>query len=198
MGKKDLIAGGIILSATMLFGFIGKGIPFLGIDAKDIMAGFFIWSGYMYSKFGLKIEKRWWTIIVAALIVAVGTEYWQCSMLQFKDNFGLMMPYIATALIGTLMVFGISGKLALHGNWLNRFLVFVGSNTLDILTWHFLSFKLVSLLLIWIYGLPIARLAEFPVIEEFAYQGWWVLYMVVGVAVPLLFVIVCLKIIDNK
>lgn len=70
----------------MLFGFIGKGIPFLGIDAKDFMAGFFIWSGYMYNKFGLKIEKRWWTIIVAALIVAFGTEYWQCSMLHFKGN----------------------------------------------------------------------------------------------------------------
>ena len=169
----------------MLFGFIDKGIPFFGIDAKDFMAGFFIWSGYMYNKFGLKIEKRWWTIIVAALIVAVGTEYWQCSMLHFKGNFELMLPYIFTALIGTLMILGISSLLASYDNWLKRFLVFVGDNTLDILTWHFLSFKLVSLLLILIYGLPIARLAEFPVIEDFAYQGWWVLYLVVGVAIAL-------------
>jgi fucose 4-O-acetylase-like acetyltransferase len=184
-GKTDLIVGGIILTATLFMGFIGKGIPFIWIDAKDLMAGFFIWSGYMYNKFKFTIEKRWLVIIVAALIVAVGTDFWQCSMLHFKGNFGLMMPYIATALIGTLMVFGLSGKLALHDNWLKRFLVFVGDNTLDILTWHFLSFKLVSLLLILIYNLPIARLAEFPVIEGFAYQGWWVLYMVVGVGMAL-------------
>lgn len=50
---------------------------------------------------------------------------------------------------------------------------------------HLLSFKLVSLLLIWIYGLDIRRLAEFPVIDDLAYQGWWVLYLVVGVAMAL-------------
>ena len=83
------------------------------------------------------------------------------------------------------MVLGISRLLASHNNWVSRFLVFVGDNTLDILTWHFLCFKLVSLLLIWIYALPIERLAEFPVIEEFAYQGWWVMYLVVGVATTL-------------
>lgn len=171
------------MAATLLFGFVEKGIPFIGIDAKDFMAGLFIWSGYMYCKYGFSFDNRWWFIVAAALVVAVGTEYWQCSMLHL--TFGLIIPYIITALIGTLMVLGISRLLASHNNWVSRFLVFVGDNTLDILTWHFLCFKLVSLLLIWIYALPIERLAEFPVIEEFAYQGWWVMYLVVGVATTL-------------
>lgn len=145
---------------------------------------------WLDSLFGVDICKhkctfhnRGWFIVAAALLVAVGTEFWQCSMLGLK--FGLIIPYILTALLGTLMALGISNLLALRSNLLSRFLIFSGDNTLDILTWHFLSFKLVSLFLICFFGLPIERLAEFPVIEKFAYQGWWVIYLVVGIAVPL-------------
>ena len=181
----DFISGGKLLAATLVFGFIGRGIPFLGIDAREFMAGFFIWSGYIYAKYGLKFDSRWWLIVVSSLLVAVGTEFWQCSMLSLK--FGLIVPYVLTALLGSLMVFGISRYISERGNWLKRIFIFVGDNTLDILTWHLLSFKLVSLLLIWIYGLDIKRLAEFPVIEEYAYQGWWVLYLTIGLVVSLFF-----------
>lgn len=183
--SRDYLTGGILLAATLVFGFIGRGIPFWGIGVREFMSGFFIWSGYMYTKYEIEFDRRWWLIVLAALLVAVGTELWQGSMLSLK--FGLIMPYVLTALLGSLMVFGISRRLSVHDNWLERFLVFIGDNTLDILTWHFLSFKLVSLLLIWIYGLDIRRLAEFPVIEEYAYQGWWVLYLTIGVVLPLFF-----------
>lgn len=60
---------------------------------------------------------------------------------------------------------------------------FIGKNTLTILTWHFLAFKLVSLLVIGIYDLPIDRLAEFPVITEYSRQGWWIAYFIVAMVV---------------
>lgn len=34
------------------------------------------------------------------------------------------------------------------------------------------------------YDLPIDRLADFPVINPYNVQGWWILYFVIGVAVP--------------
>ena len=60
---------------------------------------------------------------------------------------------------------------------------FIGKNTLTILTWHFLAFKLVSLLIIDIYDLPIERLAEFPVITEYSKQGWWIAYFIIAMVV---------------
>ena len=69
---------------------------------------------------------------------------------------------------------------------IKQFLVYVGNYTFIVLTWHFLSMKLVSFMLIAIYGLPMKRLSEFPVIEEYARQGWWIAYLVVGVAVPVI------------
>lgn len=131
----DFFVGGMLLVVTLMFGFIGREIPFLGIGAREFMAGFFIWSGYMYAKYGVKIDKHWWLIVAAALLVAVGTEFWQCSMLSLK--FGLIVPYVITALLGSLMVFGISGYISTRDNWLRRILIFVGDNTLDILTCTF-------------------------------------------------------------
>lgn len=197
-GKKhnvDYFVGTVLVAATLLFGFVGKSIPFVGIDVKDFMAGFFIWSGYMYCKHVCTFDNRWWFIVAAAFLVAIGVEFWQCSMLHL--TFVLIIPYMITALIGTLMVLGISRLVASCDNLLRRFLVFAGDNTLDILIWHFLSFKMVSLLLILIYGLPITRLAEFPVIEEYAYYGWWILYMVIGVGAALEVSLIKVKI-NNK
>ena len=65
-------------------------------------------------------------------------------------------------------------------------IVFIGDHTMEVLTWHFLSLKLVSLLLISIYELPIKQLSEFPVIETYAHNGWWIAYLIVGVAIPVI------------
>lgn len=54
-----------------------------------------------------------------------------------------------------------------------------------ILSLHFISFKLVSLIKIGLYGWPIERLAEFPVIEQ-NNEFWWFLYCMIGLATPLL------------
>ena len=54
-----------------------------------------------------------------------------------------------------------------------------------ILALHFLCFKLVSLIKIYIYGLPIEYLSKFPVIEEYN-SYMWILYSIIGIAIPLL------------
>ena len=58
---------------------------------------------------------------------------------------------------------------------------YLGDHTLSILTWHFLCFKVVTLLIIGIYRLPIEQLAAIPILEEQAAQGWWLVYVLAGV-----------------
>jgi hypothetical protein len=105
---------------------------------------------------------------------------------MLKFTYINVVPYIISAVVGTLVIFHL-------GVWLvgkketviSRFLVFTGNHTFNVLTWHFLSLKIVSLLLILLYGLPIKQLSEFPVIESYAREGWWIAYFIVGVSVPL-------------
>jgi fucose 4-O-acetylase-like acetyltransferase len=69
---------------------------------------------------------------------------------------------------------------------LSAALDYIGNHTLRILTWHFLCFKAVTLLIILFYGLPIEQLAALPILEEQAAQGWWLLYTLAGVCVVFL------------
>lgn len=134
-------------------------------------------------KLALETYHFWLIIPICAVFVAIGTEFWYCSMVMFSSN--LVLPYIFSACAGILMVFATS-RLIVRSKTLRNLMVYIGDNTLTILTWHFISFKLVSLLLICSISLPFERLAEFPVIESLAYQGWWIAYLLIGVAIPLI------------
>ena len=83
-------------------------------------------------------------------------------------------------------IFYISCYIKKYNNAIVNLLIFAGNNSLTILIWHFLSFKLVSIILVAKNGEPIERLAEFPVISEMASDGWWCAYFIVGSVVPML------------
>lgn len=39
-----------------------------------------------------------------------------------------------------------------------------------------------------LFNLSIASMSTFPVLNEYASQGWWLLYVIVGIAFPLVLV----------
>ena len=69
-------------------------------------------------------------------------------------------------------------------------LCFAGNYTLMILVWHVLAFKIASLIIVRMYGLPIEQLAEPPIITRYSCRGWWVAYVIVGISLPLLYLYV--------
>ena len=139
--------------------------------------------GYSYKKLNLKYEDRLYVIPMALFLLVIGSLLWPCGLLSL--SWQKVIPYSVTALFGIIMVFSIS-KLIIKIHYFNSFFVYIGDRTLGILTWHMLSFKVVSLLIIWYYSLQIEKLAEFPVITEYAISGWWLLYLIAGVCLPLL------------
>lgn len=158
-------------------------IPYY-IGAQELLASSFMVTGFAYKESDWHLEQR--SIIVFAIgatVVAIGVMLCPCSMLSL--TWQKIIPYFFTAMFGIFMVFALC-------KWLCRFelparcLSFVGDRTLDILTWHFLSFKLVSLIIILCYGLSIERLAEFPVVADYTTKGWWILYLTIGIIVPIM------------
>ena len=126
-----------------------------------------------------KIPKRWWWTTLFVVIV-VGLSVINPSGFTTKDN---ILLYIAGAMSGILATKNISNHLQ-NMPKTAKFLTYIGNNTFTILTWHFLCFKLVSLLIIKVYVLPIKLLASFPVITEYAQKGWWIVYSVVSICIP--------------
>lgn len=181
--KKPVLAGaGLFLLPIVLIAFDLK-VPFFGIGYRECLAAFFIWSGYEYKHLNLNLDQKWPMIPLGFVIVLAGTLFWPGSMLTNK--WFTLPHYMFSALAGTLMIKGIGNIVARSTSLSRRFLDYTGNHTLGILTWHMISLKIVSLIIIAVFALDIKRLSEFPVIEEFAYKGWWILYLIVGVAIPL-------------
>lgn len=154
------------------------------VEAKELLAAFFILSGYLYKRQRLNWERHPMVVVPLGIgLVVLGSFFWPCSMTSF--TWRKAVPYAISAIGGSLMVLTLC-KACSKTNFATSFLKYTGDRTLPILTWHFISFKLVSLLVICLYALPRPRLAEFPVIDAYARQGWWILYLTVGIAIPLL------------
>lgn len=133
----------------------------------------------------MKVHHSWWCVIVGLILVTIGVRYWQASFMKFSCL--EIVPFLISAIAGILMVFKLSCFVNSKNSKMTRFLVYIGDNTLTVLTWHFISFKIVSLIIVYAENLPIERLAEFPVINDYTSHGWFILYFVIGMAVPLIF-----------
>lgn len=156
---------------------------FFDISAREFMAAFFIMCGHAFAKYKIETDISWLYLGVLGLIVGLGSWIMAASMLHF--NHLTLVPYVFSALCGVCMTFGIAKKIQRHDGKVIRLIIYGGNNTLDILTWHFLAFKIVSLFIIVFYGLEITKLAELPVIRGYAIEGWWIIFTIVGTMVPL-------------
>lgn len=187
--KNNFCGGGILLLLTIGLSYTNLEIPFLHIGALSTFAAFFMVMGRAYKLSNLRLGDWRYTVLFAA-VVAFGSVYCGTSMLSYTT--WQIVPYALCALAGTLMTLNISEWIGRRNNRLKTFLLLVGDHTLEVLTWHFLSFKLVSLLIISLYGLSMFRLACFPVVSEYS-SFYWPLYSVVGIGLPLLIVYLRIK-----
>lgn len=181
------IVGGLIALLLSVFLYF-KGIPVVNIycGAKEWLAVACMMAGYMYKSYSIEkhVDKHTaYVIPVCALLLILGSVYWPGEMLDMKWTYTI--PYFVSAIAGSIIVMKLS-RFSTRIQGFSNFIANIGNKTLEILTWHFLCFKLVSLVIIAYYGLPIERLAEFPVICPYNGQGWWILYFVIGVAVPVI------------
>ena len=143
----------------------------------------FFLSGYLYKLFSpqmgrQKLSKYLWLTGIALTIV--GSIYMPVKM-HTVDTWQVL-PYWIIALSGCVMVMQISTFL-LDSKGSNLF-DYIGRRTLNIMVWHFFSFKLLTLLLVTIGVMSHQDLLAFPVPHS-AQHGWWIIYSVVGVTVPL-------------
>jgi len=108
---------------------------------------------------------------------------WRANLQQF-----LSIP--VPAVIGFLLFYDISQYIAKGENIAKKILVLIGDNTLYIFAFHFCSFKLVSALKVWCYGLEWNHVGAHPIVNVGSpWDGFWLLYLLVGVFVPLLWII---------
>ena len=178
---KNIYVGIIFwMIITVISSIFSIRIPFWGIRSLTFLSTVFFLVGYLYKK-NFDNWNKWYCTLVFFIIVSIGSIYYCTSMLRFTSE--KILPYFICAICGTVMILNISQWISAKNNNMKKLLVYIGNNTLTVLTWHFLCFKLVSFVIIKWNGLPIEQLACFPIIPQYGFC-WWI-YFVVGAGVPL-------------
>ena len=167
---------------------------------RDMMGCFFFGIGFIFRQFVddyRQIMSRPYlaipTTLLFGLIVWLFSKYLTANM-NWRSTFQQFLSLPVPAILGFLMTYNISQWIDAGKGWFKRFLVYTGDHTLNIFIFHIISYKVVSLIKIWYYGLDIRQIGCHMVIHEHSQEDYfWILYTVAGVGIPLLGTWLCEK-----
>ena len=191
----------LTLSFILTLWQVAEGLKMTGIAQggyRDLMGLFFMSVGFLIRSYqptlsvnllpanplpSVITRLKWWIggviILVLWCIFLPTGMVWRANMQQF-----LSIPI--PAIIGFLLFYDISQYIAKSENIAKRTLVLIGDNTLYIFAFHFCAFKLVSAIKVWCYGLEWNYVGAHPIVNVGSpWDGFWLLYLLVGVFVPL-------------
>lgn len=146
---------------------------------------FFFGIGVLYRNYEPRIREHW-TLCLSYFLLLCGAGYLHFSGMNNGARLQDILTLPATGIIGWLMVHHVARYLDSRKGRLLDMLLFIGDNTLYVFIFHIISFKAVSLLKIWYYGLDFKQIGCHMVIHHNNTDFFWPLYSIAGVALPLI------------
>lgn len=123
-------------------------------------------------------------IVISSAILVTLTVFSHPSMAVRAKNVQEILCLALSGVIGFWLIKNLSTLIS-KINPVIPTLLFVGNNTLYIFGWHMLSFKLVSIVKVLVYGLPWLMVGGHPVVHSSEGEWFWILYTIVGITLPL-------------
>ena len=177
-----IIINEYLLSFTGAYILSLKKISFFHIEL--ILSAWILFvSGRFLSDFdfeNLSLKSYVYILILSLCILLICNEYGSVEL--SKAIYTSPQFYIVAALSGFFFLYSFCALLE-KISFIKICFSYLGKHTISIVCLHFLAFKLVTLLQIKVYNLPITDLTSFPVLNT---PYWWILYSFVGISVPVL------------
>lgn len=182
--RDTRIAALMAFLVLMVFNYTHRQMPFLDLSAREFHAAFLIVIGHVFAERKVQTFSSW--VMLAVLVLAVvGTFQWRLHFSRNSYESLTLLLYAPTSVLSVWTLYSLFVRWKETDSIPSRAMDYVGNHTLEILTWHFLCFKFVSVIIVMVHRLPVERIEEFPTIIEYSTQGWWALYVFLGVFVPL-------------
>lgn len=162
-----------------------KGITLPSTLNRDMGIVITIYLGYQ-----LRDKKPpvggWW-LLLSFLILLLSSFYIHIEIVD--GIFGPVLAYPVLTIIGAVFVYNMAYYLS-RVHTIQSFFSFLGRNTLAILALHFTAFHLVSCVLVNLGIADKSELLNINVIKNVEIPGFWLVYTIFGVFLPLGYVIV--------
>ncbi len=179
----------LLIGLTLTFWKVADHLTLSGVAQggyRELMGMALMAAGFLLRQYQLTQLLSWKLalpcalLLIAASIVCPTSMTWNPTLIDF---FSLPLPAIA-AFVAFLYLSQIINN---HENLLKRSLVCIGNHTLYIFAFHILAFKVVSALKLAYYGLPWQAIGGHPTLTQPQSNALWImLYLIVGVGLPLL------------
>jgi len=185
-GKAAMLICIGALAFTALRIWAGTKISIPNGGMREVWGLFFFGIGHLFARYEGHIKQHWTLALAYFVALCVAAKL----HLHGMNNQGVLLDMLTlpiTGTIGFLMTYFVSGLIVRHGGKAKDLLVYIGSNTLYIFIFHIISYKLVSLVKIWYYGLDFEQIGCHMVIHYANHDDlFWVAYTIAGIALPLL------------
>lgn len=158
----------------------------------SLVALLIFYMGYTFRKLEHKTYFNLYLLIISSLFLVMSSLYGPIDM---ASNTYLSPSFlIVNSLAGVYINIHLA-KIIVSKKINYTILEYIGKNTFAIMALHFLSFKLINLIQVKLNNLPIYMVAKYPVID--GTNGWWILYSVCGVLLPLVVTYISDKLIQK-
>lgn len=177
-----------VLALCTAFWQISDGLKITGLAQggyREIVGVFLLAAGFLYRAFNDKFKPAPYFTIPAGLVVVVGVIYLgNPSMASSATRLSSPLLLALGSIAGFCLIYGLANLLNRVPK-LNSVLGFIGENTVFVLLFHLLAFKLVSMLKVAVYKLPREMIGGYPYVHSDEGSWFWILYSIVGLALPL-------------
>ena len=173
----------IMFITTIICKFTDLCFPILGDCSVLAFSAVYLYSGMVYRKYEKKIPMNIYTTGFTMLATLIGSYFITGDIDMRYTTLHNITPYYLLSISGTIMSFSISKWL--NTKHINFYLYYIGNHTMPILALNLLALKIGSIFKIFIYNMQIDMLSSYTVIYEHNHC-FWVIYTIIGVAVPLL------------
>ncbi len=141
--------------------------------------------GFLYKKYEylvpINLSISLFSLLLLILVLKIGSY----KIDSINSTVGYLpkaiLYLVFTPILGTYITLYLSKMISRYK--IADFFDYIGRNTITILALHFLSFKLVSFLIVYSENLNLFEIASFPVIPN--HDGWFLAYFLAGVLIPL-------------
>lgn len=152
------------------------------ISAVLMLSLFFYGVGYHSKNFNFEFSVFKFAACIIAL--AIGSIMVRSVMLNIETQD--IIPFSIFAIIGIYATMMLTNKININNNWIRNVLIYMGNNTMPILTWHFIVFDFYSL-----FYLHFVLHKTFSSVE---YEGLYInlrgfhfiIFTILGLIIPLL------------
>ena len=175
---------GIFLLLTMLCKYHNINCPVLGDVSIITLSISYIYIGMLYREYENKIKLGSTTCITCFAITTIGSIFCDGDIDMRYITTSNILPYFSFSITGILFIFSISRYINLHIKD-HHYFYYIGNHTMSILALNLLALKIGNLIKIRIYGMPIESLDSHTIIYD-QNQLFWILYIIIGVSIPLL------------